>query len=149
MSSIAAVPDSARRVDARGPDQRGNLRSPATAAALLVGVETAALLAIAVVYIVKTLTGHPHDVGAALSTAGIAIASAALFAVLSRALMAHRLWSRSPVVVVQIVLLPVGFSLTFQAGRPAYGAPILLAALGVLYLLATPDGRAAFRVPGR
>ena len=35
------------------------------------------------------------------------------------------------------------YSLAFQADRPGYGAPILLVALAVLYLLFTPPARAA------
>jgi hypothetical protein len=53
-------------------------------------------------------------------------------------------WARTPVVVLQLLALPVGYSLGIQAGLLAYGAPILLAAVAVLYLLFTPEARAAF-----
>ena len=46
-------------------------------------------------------------------------------------------------VVLQLLALPVGYSLAFQAGLLGYGAPILLGALTVLYLLFTPPARAA------
>jgi hypothetical protein len=46
-------------------------------------------------------------------------------------------------VVLQLLALPVGYSLAFQAGRVGYGGPILVAALVVLYLLFTPPARAA------
>ncbi|MDT4938982.1 MAG: hypothetical protein QOG80_2653, partial [Pseudonocardiales bacterium] len=39
--------------------------------------------------------------------------------------------------------LPVSYSLAFQAGLVAYGGPMLVAALAVLYLLFTPPARAA------
>ena len=45
--------------------------------------------------------------------------------------------------MLQLLALPVSYSLAFQAGRVGYGGPILVAALAVLYLLFTPPARAA------
>jgi hypothetical protein len=42
-----------------------------------------------------------------------------------------------------LLAVPVSYSLAFQAHRVAYGGPILLAALAVLYLLFTPPARTA------
>jgi hypothetical protein len=47
------------------------------------------------------------------------------------------------VVVLQLLALPVAFSLTFQAGRVQYGGPVLVVALAVLFLLFTPPARLA------
>lgn len=76
--------------------------------------------------------------------AGLTLLSGALLAVLARAVARVRGWARSPLVVSQLVVLPVGFSLAFQAGLPQYGLPVLLLAGTVLYQLATPAARLAF-----
>jgi hypothetical protein len=44
---------------------------------------------------------------------------------------------------VQLLALPVSYSLAFQAGRVEYGAPIMVAALAVIFLLFTPPARQA------
>jgi hypothetical protein len=49
--------------------------------------------------------------------------------------------ARSPAVVIEALALPVSYSLAIQAGRVAYGAPIMLSALAVIYLLFTPPVR--------
>ncbi len=45
--------------------------------------------------------------------------------------------------MIELLALPVSYTLTFSAHRPGYGAPILISALVVLYLLFTPAARAA------
>ena len=45
--------------------------------------------------------------------------------------------------MLQLLAVPVAYSLAFQAGLVEYGGPMLLAALLVLYLLFTPPARAA------
>jgi hypothetical protein len=53
-------------------------------------------------------------------------------------------WSRSPAVVVQLLALPIGYGLV--QGQVWWAAvPVLLLAGSVLYLLATPEARLAFR----
>ena len=106
-------------------------------------VEAAALVVAAAILIGKTTTGHPHDVAGALLLAGLCVAGAVLLGLAARGVLALRPSSRTPIVVVQILALPVSYSLAFQAHRVGYGAPILLAALAVLYLLFTPPARAA------
>jgi hypothetical protein len=61
----------------------------------------------------------------------------------ARAILRLSAAARTPVVVIELVALPVSYTLTFQAHRLEYGAPILLSALVVLYLLFTPAARAA------
>jgi hypothetical protein len=46
-------------------------------------------------------------------------------------------------VVIQLLALPVSYSLGFQAGRIWYGGPIMAIALAVLFLLFTPPVREA------
>lgn len=115
-----------------------------TAAAVLAGVQGLALVAIAVLLIVDTIVGSPHSLFGGLGGAALALIAAAVLLVLGRYLGAVRRWARSPIVVLQVLWLPVSFSLAFQAGRPAYGGPILVSAIAILLLLATPEARAAF-----
>ncbi len=131
----ATVPEPATSAAARAPSQ---LR----VAVLGVAAEALALLGLAVLLIVKALTGHPHSVPAALIDAALALFGAGVLALCARGLLALRVAARTPVVVLQVLALPVSYSLGFQAGRIGYGAPILIAALAVLYLLFTPPVRA-------
>jgi hypothetical protein len=66
-----------------------------------------------------------------------------LLGLCARGLLRLRPAARTPVVVLQVLALPVGYSMAFQAGVVAYGGPILVAAVVVLYLLFTPPARAA------
>ena len=60
----------------------------------------------------------------------------------TRGLLHLRPSSRSPVLVLQLLALPVGYSL-IQGGRWAYGVPVVLSALVVTGLLLTRPARAA------
>jgi hypothetical protein len=124
-------------VPSPSPTLPGQLR----VAVVLIGIEAFALFALAVLLMVKTLTGHPHSLAAALLGVAMALAGAVLLAACARGLLALRPSARSPVVVVELLALPVSYSLTFQAGLVGYGAPILIFALAVLYLMFTPPVR--------
>lgn len=113
-----------------------------TAVAVII-LESLALLAAAGVLLAKTITGHPDDIWRALLGAAFAVAGAAALALCARGLYRLRPPARTPIVVLQVLAIPVAYSLAFQAGRVEYGGPILVAALVVLYLLFTPPARAA------
>jgi hypothetical protein len=113
-------------------------------AALVAAVEGGALLGLGVFYLIKTAVQRPDSYGRALFGALFALAGGALLLVLARGLGGARGWARSPVIVLQVLALPVGYSLAFQAGLPGYGGPILVLAAAELYLLFTPESRAAF-----
>ncbi|MGI8696225.1 MAG: hypothetical protein ACR2JQ_06190 [Mycobacteriales bacterium] len=132
-----------------GDVARVGAAGPVGGAAGLLVVEALGLLAVAAFYVVSLFAGHPTSRAAALWTAALAVGGAVVLVLLARALLARRTWARSPVAVVQIVLVPVGVSLALQAARPAYGVPLLVVALGVLYLLATPTARVALGRDGR
>jgi hypothetical protein len=126
--------------DAPRPDVApGQIRAAAT----VVLVEALALVGAAGVVLSKTTTGHPHDVFGALLLAALCLGGTVLLGLSARGVYRLRPAARTPIVVMQILALPVSYSLTFQAHRAAYGAPILIAALAVLYLLFTPPARAA------
>ncbi len=113
------------------------------AAAIIVALEALALVAVALVLFIKTIAQTPDDVAAALLEAGMALLAAAILALCARGLARQQPGARSPVIVLQILALPVAYSLWFQADRTLYGAPILIAALATLYLLFTPPARQA------
>lgn len=111
-------------------------------AAAVIGLESLALLAAAGVLVAKSISGHPDSIGRALLGAAMALVGAFVLALCARGLLRMRPAARTPVVVLQLLALPVGYSLAFQAGRVEYGGPILVGALTVLYLLFTPPARA-------
>lgn len=113
------------------------------AATGVIAVQAAALFAAAVVVIVKTVVGHPDSIGRALLGAAMALLGTLVLLACARGLLALRPAARTPVVVLELLALPVSYSLGFQAGLMVYGAPILLSAVAVLYLLFTPPARAA------
>lgn len=113
------------------------------AACAILLAEAAALAVAAAVVLVKTATGHPDNLGRALLDAGFAAGAALLLLLGARGLARLRPAARTPVVVLQLLALPVAYTLAFQADRIAYGGPILVAALATIYLLFTPPARAA------
>jgi hypothetical protein len=123
---------------------------PLRAACVLVAVQALALLAGGLVLVVDSLTDHPTDRTSALLAAAFAVLAAAALALGARGLARLRPAARTPVVVLEVLTLPVGYSLAFDSDRPEWGAPILLSALVVLYLLFTPPVRAVLdREPRR
>jgi hypothetical protein len=116
--------------------------TPLRLACLIIGVEALALTAAAGVLLVETIGGHPASVGRALAGAALAACAAAGLVFAARGLLRLRPAARTPVVVLQVLALPVSYSIAFQAGRVGYGGPILVAAVAVLYLLFTPPTRA-------
>jgi hypothetical protein len=116
---------------------------PLRAAVGVLGIEVIGFLVAAGVLVYKTATGAPGSVGRALLGAGFAVLGAVVVGMGARGLLHLRPAARSPIVVIQLLALPVSYSLAFQAGRYDYGGPILIAALLVLYLLFTPPVREA------
>lgn len=117
--------------------------APVRVAVIIIALECLGLVAAAVVLIAKSVTGTPGELARALLAAAFAVGAAVGLGFGGRALLRLRPAARSPVVVVQLLALPVAYSLAFQAGRIEYGAPIMVAALAVIFLLFTPPARQA------
>ena len=49
-------------------------------------------------------------------------------------MLARKRWARSPVLVLQILFLPVGWGLV-QSGRPDFGVPVIMVPLATLVVL--------------
>lgn len=111
-------------------------------AALVVLIQAAGLLAGAVFTGVQTALGRADDVGRALSDTGFALGGAVLLTVLARAIARLVAAARTPLVVLELLALPIGYSLAFPSDRPGWGAVVLVSALAVLGLLLTPAARA-------
>jgi hypothetical protein len=125
--------------------------TPLKIAAVIIVLEAAALIAAAIIVLIKTATESAHNVLGAVLLAAIAAFGAAVLVLSARGLLHLRQSARTPVIVLQVIALPVSFDLAFQAHRYGYGGPILLAALAVIYLLFTPPARAVLDrdPPGR
>jgi hypothetical protein len=121
----------------------GVVPGPLRLAVVLILVETLALLGAVGFLVYDTITGRPDEVARALLGAAIALVGAAGLAAGARGLWRLSAAARSPIVVVQLLALPVGYSLGFQAGVIGIGGPIMVIALAVLFLLFTPPARAA------
>lgn len=120
------------------------LTSPVRRAAVLLTTEAAGVLGLAVLYAVGGLTGDALSRPGALLGATLLVLAAGALLLLARAVDALRGWARSPAVVVQLLALPVGVGLA-QAQLWLAALPVLLLAGAVLYQLATPEARLAFR----
>jgi hypothetical protein len=114
------------------------------AAAALVTVEGVALLVVAGVSVVLTALHDAASVPVALGAALLVAIFGGALLLLARALRALKPPARSPVVAVQVVALPVGWTLAGTNSRPEIGVPVLVLALAVLVLLfATAEARDA------
>jgi peptidoglycan/LPS O-acetylase OafA/YrhL len=112
------------------------------AAVAIVALQALALLATAVILVVKTAFGDPNSIARALLDAAFALGGAVLLGLAARSLLRLRPAARTPLLVIELLAIPVSYSLAFQAHRVGYGGPILVSALAVIYLLFTPPARA-------
>jgi hypothetical protein len=121
--------------------------SPATlrAAAVVQAVESAVVLAAAVLAGVDTAAGRSYQQGSGIALTVIGVASAAVLALVAAGLARVRRWSRTPALLTQLFFGIVGIYL-LQAHRLEWGVPLLvLAAAGLAALLAPPSLRALTR----
>ena len=106
-------------------------------------LEAAALAVAAAVLLVLAFVHTTTRLWAAVAIVGFALLGAAVLALCARGLAQLRPSARSPVILVQLLAVPVGYSLGIQAGRALIGVPILLLAITVLVLLMLPSSRQA------
>jgi hypothetical protein len=121
--------------------------SPATlrAAAVVQAVESAVVLAAAVLAGVDTAAGRSYQQGSGIALTVIGVASAAVLALVAVGLARVRRWSRTPALLTQLFFGIVGIYL-LQAHRLEWGVPLLVLAVAVLAsLLAPPSLRALTR----
>jgi hypothetical protein len=113
-------------------------------AAVVVGVEAAALALGALAWLWLTLTSTPESLARALAEVVIIAVAAAALCAAAVGLARVSAWARGPVIAAQIFFGLSGFVAAFEAERPLIGVPILLFVAAELYLLATPESRLAY-----
>ena len=119
------------------------MSTPLRRAALLVGLEGAALALLGIGYGAAGVLGEPFDRLATLLEALFTVLLGVGLLLVGRGVLRARRWSLAPAVLTQLLALPVGIGLV--QGRVWYAAvPVLLLALAVLAHLAVPSSRAAF-----
>jgi len=99
------------------------------------------LVALALSYVGLILAGHPHNRGLALFGAALGLLAGSALFLAGRALRACRRAAYSPILLAQIIAIPIGIGLV-QGHRPAIAAAVLAPSAVVLVLiLFTPGGR--------
>src|SRR3954464_14938466 len=110
-------------------------------AATIVAVQGIALVALALSYVGLIIVGDPHNRGLALFGAGLGLAFGVGLSVASRGLRRGRRAAYSPILLAQIIGIPVGIGLV-QGHRPLIAVAVLAPCVVVLALLLfTPSGR--------
>jgi hypothetical protein len=112
-------------------------------AALVVGIEAAAVAVGALVVLYLTLTSTALSVASALAQVVLEFGGAIVLALCAAGLWRVSAWARGPVIVLQLLLAALAYT-ALQAGQPLVGVPVLVLAAIELYLLATPEARLAF-----
>ena len=108
------------------------------AAAALVGLEGAAGVVAAVVFLIRGLAGaDQHIVNGFGNAAWFAVIGAALLTA-AWALWTGRRWGRGIAVFAQLLLLPVTWYVGVGSHRWFYGIPVAVVALAALVLLFAP-----------
>ena len=113
-------------------------------AAVVVGIEAAALAVLGAWLLYLVLSSTADSVAAALGEVVFVAAGAAVLAAAAVGLRRVAGWARGPVVVLQLLLAALAYTTAFDAGRPAIGLPVLVLVAAELYLLATPESRLAY-----
>jgi hypothetical protein len=108
---------------------------------LLIG-EAAVLTAVLVFLVYADVTTPTGTARGPLAVTLYAALMAALFAFLAWALRRRRAWARGPAIVLNMLLLPIGYSM-LTAGLGWLGIPVMLAGLGGAGTLLAPATRAA------
>ncbi|MGC5030272.1 hypothetical protein [Micromonospora sp. DT229] len=103
----------------------------------LLRVEAVAVGLVAVWLIVADLTASTTDLTSALLVTAFAIGAALALWALGSALARHRSGARAPAIVLQLMLLPIGWFM-IQGGLGWLGVPLIGLGLGVTWLLVSP-----------
>lgn len=112
--------------------------------AQLLAVQGVALVVLGVVYAVVSATGRPENQLGAELAAAVLVVLGVVVLLLARATAAGRTWPRTPAVVVNVIALPVGLGL-LQGHLYVAGVVVLLPAVTLLWLVATPEARERLR----
>ena len=106
-------------------------RGPRRLAAALTGVQAVALAGFAVYYVVELVLGEGSDATRVLMSALLIFVAAVVLGVLARGWLGVAAWPRTPTIVWNVILLPVGISL-IQGDRVLIGWVVIAVALVVV-----------------
>lgn len=125
--------------------ERGEGRSRNLAiAAILVGVEGLVALGYAITWGYLSLAGKPLDQTASLMGAVFVALGGLLLVRMSVALWKVEVWPRVPTIVLQLIMIPVGWSLAFTLGNTIVGIPMLVVPITLLVLLFSAPVRESY-----
>ncbi|MEV1008131.1 hypothetical protein [Streptomyces sp. NPDC049881] len=120
------------------------------AAAVLCGVQGAVIAVLGAVMLVLTVTGDPGDRRQAVAGAVTALALGVLPLAAGHGLWRLRRWSRGPAVIVQLLGLPVAWTLLGSGGLwPVAAVALAASALAVLACLINPTATEALGIGPR
>jgi hypothetical protein len=111
-------------------------------AVVLLGVQAVGLVLLVALLVYADVRSTSNSVSGAVGLTIFAVLIAALFGLLVWALAGRRAWARGPAIVLELLLLPVGYSL-ITSGLAAIGIPVLVLAGATAALLLSPSTRAA------
>ncbi len=111
----------------------------------LLFVEAAALAVLAVLFAYLGFTRPTASTGSAVSVVVFPAALAALLALLGTRLVRLRAWARGPAMVLELLLVPLGYYMV-TGGAPWLGIPAVLAGLACTGLLVAPASRQALDI---
>ena len=116
-------------------------RGPRRLAALLTGVQALALAGFAVYYVVELVLGAGSDAIRVLMSALLILVGATGLGVLARGWLGVSAWPRTPTIVWNALLVPVGISL-IQGNRVLIGWIVVVVAIvtiGAAWIARDPD----------
>jgi hypothetical protein len=115
------------------------------AATAVVALEGLVAIGLGIYVAVETMTSTPDNLVTAIAVSGFALLiGAGLGWVAYGGLLRAERWGRSPSVLAQIFLLPVGVTI-IESDQPLIGIPLIVVALaGLAALLAPPTTHALY-----
>ncbi len=113
-------------------------------AALLVALEAVALLVVSGAYAVAGVVGDPDDRSATVLAGVLGVLLGLGLLLVARGLDRGSASAWAPAVLLQVFLAVIGVS-ALRAGDYAVGVPLVVLLGAVLYQLATPEARLAYR----
>lgn len=102
----------------------------------IVGLQALVVFAFAVFFVVEIFLGSSPSVARAVFAAALVLLAAAALALTARGLWHGRRAARAPIVLAELLQLPVAWGLV-QSGRGAIGWPVGAVALAALVLVFT------------
>jgi hypothetical protein len=111
-------------------------------AVILLGLEAAALAVVVGVLIYEDVTTTPTSVRGAVLVTLYAVIMTVVLAGLAWALHRRQKWARGPAIVMQLLLVPIGFTMA-SGGAAWLGVPTILVGLAGAGTLLAPATRAA------